>query len=64
MKMHTLVKISYGDFDVPNETTLFVSSRASILEQKCKELNSSRTPNEIDECVKYSVLYKQAELLE
>jgi hypothetical protein len=61
--MHTLVKIEYGDFDIPFNTTLFVSSNAVTLEQKCEELNNSRTSTEIDEGVEYSVLYKQVKLL-
>ena len=43
-KMHVLVARTWGDFDMPYDTPLFVSANKQLLEEKAVELNAARDP--------------------
>ncbi len=55
MKLYVLVREYYGDFDIIQTKPLYVSSSKDSLKIKRKELLSTRSQEEIDNEVDFSI---------
>ncbi|AVH84995.1 hypothetical protein RsoM2USA_66 [Ralstonia phage RsoM2USA] len=54
-KLHMLVKVSYGDFDMRHETPINVSENLDLLKEMAETRNSRLTAEEIANEEKYEV---------
>lgn len=62
-RMYVLSKKVYGDFDIPLYIPKYVSATKQTLKDKCEELNTGRTQQELDDCIEWTVEHNSVQVL-